>query len=172
MLKCLPLLQLLRLLYLGILQIIRYIIKTVRFIRTKYSIHNYCQHLTYNQAAHSLLFQNSPADLPDTSLNCGDDSVFLPSSPTSKTSSDPLQQTTAAFAHLSIPGSEVHSAPGRLVVSTWLVIQREIEISPHSQSISNNQCSFAGRQSLHHCATLPMKNPRQQRLFWINKQIK
>jgi len=62
---------------------------------------------------HSPDYQNSPADLPDTSLNCGDDSVFLPSSPTSKTSSDPLQQTTAAFAHLGIPGPEVHSAPGR-----------------------------------------------------------
>ena len=172
MLKCLPLLQLLRLLYLGILQIIRYIIKTVRFIRAKYSIHNYCQHLTYNQAAHSLLFQNSPADLPDTSLNCGDDSVFLPSSPTSKTSSDPLQQATNAFAHLSIPGSEVHSAPGRLVVSTWLVIQREIEIVPHLQLISDYQCYFTGRPSLHPCATLPMKTPRQRRLFWIKKQIK
>ena len=138
MLKCLPLLQLLRLLYLGILQIIRYIIKTVRFIRTKYSIHNYCQHLTYNQAAHSLLFQNSPADLPDTSLNCGDDSVFLPSSPTSKTSSDPLQQTTAAFAHLGIPGPEVHSAPGRLVVTTWLVIQRELKFSHTNNQFLTN----------------------------------
>ena len=154
------------LLYLGILQIIRYLIKTVRFIRAKYSIHNYCQHLTYNQAAHSLLFQNSPADLPDTSLNCGDDSVFLPSTPTSKTSSNPLQQTTAAFAHLGIPGPEVHSAPGRLVA-----IQREIEMFPHEQLISN-QCSFAGRPSLPPYASLPMKTPRQRRLFWINKQIK
>ena len=121
-----------------------------------------CQHLTTD----SLLFQNSPADLPDTSLNCGDDSVFLPSSPTSKTSSNPLQQTTAAFAHLGIPGPEVHSAPGRLVV-----IQREIEIFPQEQLIFS-QCSFAGRPSLHPYATLPMKTPRQRRLFWINKQIK
>ena len=71
-----------------------------------------------------LHFQNSPVDLPDTSLTCGDDSVFLPSSPTTKafssttvlpTSPDPLQQTTGAFAHLGMAGPEVPSAPGRLV---------------------------------------------------------
>jgi len=70
---------------------------------------------------HSPDYQNSPVDLPDTSLTCGDDSVFLPSSPTTKafsptvlpTSPDPLQQTTGAFAHMGMAGPEVPSAPGR-----------------------------------------------------------
>jgi len=77
---------------------------------------------------HSPDYQNSPVDLPDTSLTCGDDSVFLPSSPTTTktfspatttvipTSPDPLllQQTTGAFAHLGMAGpAEVPSAPGR-----------------------------------------------------------
>ena len=112
-----------------------------------------------------LHFQNSPIDLPDTSLTCGDDSVFLPSSPTTKafsptalpTSPDPLQQTTGAFAHLGMAGPEVPSAPGRLIAH------------PPFHFLNLGRCapiefSITGHLNLPPCATLPLRTPQQQRL--------
>ena len=112
---------------------------------------------------HSPDYQNSPADLPDTSLTCGDDSVFLPSSPTTKafsptaktfssqsvvpTSPDPLQQTTGAFAHMGMAGPEVPFAPGRLV---WFPHSHFASISFRALSKSLLHCRPPKPSSLRH----------------------
>lgn len=55
---------------------------------------------------HSPDYQNAPCDLPDASMTCGDDSVFLPASPTAG-------PPTAAFSALALPTDAPPSAPGR-----------------------------------------------------------